>query len=466
MAALNIANSQILPKPVTSFLQGKAMRLAQENQRIANEAAQAELDYIPEQQDRARASDARAERGADRADDALKLRRDELDRLKERDLTDDENAKLERFEEEAEGAYARGSYEDALVIAKKHGIEEGFTEEVFDARRGRGAEEELPPPKFENWTNDRGDVQPIDVADRYAAQAAVNAGYRPSDGSRPKPPAQIMVRQEADRIADDPHATEGQIAWANKVHGIKELTESESAKEAMIERLTPIFGSKERATKFADEVLRGEINEKTGTINFFDMATNSAYEIPIQSIKDQRAMPAPDPQHTMWQFAIYGTGLGSSLVALGNVPVAWSGLSPDQVTNRARQALKATGLDMVRSLSNNPKFPEGERKAIQEEISITPKLFDDPILLQGRLQEMHRNLSLKAAQFEFSGSNPSMPQDKREMWLGAAGEIRMFLPKMGVRPELEPGTYWVGKNKKGEDVWMFPDGKQRIWSPE
>jgi len=135
MAALNIANSQILPKPVTSFLQGKAMRLAQENQRIANEAAQAELDYIPEKQDLAR-------RRAQRADDALDIQKDRDRRDQERELTEGENAKLERFREDAAGAYARGSYPEALVVAKRHGMEEGFTEDVFNA-----TQPERPPSK-------------------------------------------------------------------------------------------------------------------------------------------------------------------------------------------------------------------------------------------------------------------------------------------------------------------------------
>ena len=450
MPALNIAANRLHATPVTHYYKGKAMRLAQENQRIANETAQSALDYEPERQRLAGETAARQERqvvaqeqNADTQGGRLQLQQ------------------AEAFNKAVEPILRSKISGDELVAAiDKVGVDLGLNPNpgsttLEAVERMRAALPEIAP-KTTTVSPGSGVIREGEDKPFYT---------QPAKPSSAAVPTSIKELNEADRIAAlGDLATTGQKSWADKIHGIGDRT-GDDQKERLVKYLTPRVGL-ERARDIAYGVEEIEINENTGTINVFNPVTRTAYEIPIESLTKSEAMPAPDPQHTLWQFAVHGTGLGSTLAAVGNVPIAWAGLSADHVTNRARQALRTAGLNMVRALSNNPKFPEGERKAIAEEINIVPALFDDPLLLHGRLQEIHRALSLRAAQYEYSGSQPSMPEDKREMWRGAAGEIRMFLPIMGVRPGLEPGSYFVGKNDQGADVYMFSDGTQRVWSDE
>jgi hypothetical protein len=54
MAVFNIAANQVLPQPVTSMYQGKAMRIALENDQLKNQAMQQEIEAFPQQQEMAK----------------------------------------------------------------------------------------------------------------------------------------------------------------------------------------------------------------------------------------------------------------------------------------------------------------------------------------------------------------------------------------------------------------------------
>lgn len=83
-------------------------------------------------------------------------------------------------------------------------------------------------------------------------------------------------------------------------------------------------------------------------------------------------------QKTVWELA--GEGLITGPVPIvgrliGRVP-GLGGPAPEMTT--AKSYVTVLKRDLVRTLQNNPKFADAERKAIEKEIDIGPQLFDDP----------------------------------------------------------------------------------------
>jgi hypothetical protein len=133
------------------------------------------------------------------------------------------------------------------------------------------------------------------------------------------------------------------------------------------------------------------------------------------------------------------TGIGPSLLAatqrvvgLGAQVAGAEGTVPGaEEVIRGRQYIEASMQELVRSLSINPRFPEGEMERIRNEVDISPKTFTDPQTLAAKMRGLDQSLRTRLAGEERAANNRSLPAPDRANALKGADDIRRFLNMLG-----------------------------------
>lgn len=172
-----------------------------------------------------------------------------------------------------------------------------------------------------------------------------------------------------------------------------------------------------------------------------------------------------------------GTAWSLSGLSAGPIPAIGQKLSETPVVGefvRARQMTVARGYitqiqrDLVRVLQNNPKYAEGERKAIESEISIKPQVWDTPSAYRDRLIGIDNALDVREKTALKTSRNPNVSSAERKHANDVYNGLVEFRESMGVPPRvyedegdpaknkayqaLEPGTEFIIIRKNGEVV--------------
>src|SRR5690606_31866608 len=126
-------------------------------------------------------------------------------------------------------------------------------------------------------------------------------------------------------------------------------------------------------------------------------------------------IPGPQQGQTLYDLASAGTGLLSGARALlsgtvGQIP----GMPIAEETINARTSLENASGDLIRALAVNDRFPVGEIKRIEEQISIKPSVMDSPGALQARMISLGNYLKTRKDQAMRDASDPSVPQSVRD----------------------------------------------------
>lgn len=136
--------------------------------------------------------------------------------------------------------------------------------------------------------------------------------------------------------------------------------------------------------------------------------------------------------------------------------------TPDFI--QARRFAELASNDLVRVLQNNPRFAEGERKQIKEELSIDPKLFDTPDAFRNRLIAVDDALAIRAADAFKTINAPGISLEERRRAIDNLNAINNFRQNLGVPPlvktadearKLPPGT--IFRNPQGA-ILQVPNG--------
>jgi len=468
MPALNIAANQILPKPVTSFLQGKAMRLAQENQRIANEAAQAELDYIPEQQDRARASDARAERGVAVEEENANLRREDLELRKKialLKLEGEQPGRLADLVKDGREAIRSGNIEAIDLLSRDMGMG-AFEPEALPLLQSLVGSEETDDDATSGMRDAAEAIRivgdkSLSETERAAALKALGAYVAPEEGEGPT--SGMREAEEALKILRDPSLSATEKASQLKALDAYVPPSTPSARQIKVDSLIKQGVDSERASNLVDGFEDIEVLD-SGQVRHVDTISGKVTELPISSLTGV-VSGAPAPGHTLWDFAVHGTGLASTLKAVASVPIAWLGRPPPEVTIAARQSLKTEVNMLIRALSINPRFPVGEINRIKEEVKLEPSLWDDPILMHTRMISIDESLRGRAQRYEDDAGDPNLSVELKKDRRTAASDIRNFLSVLGVKEGLPPGSAFVGLTDDNLPIYKLPDGSGMVLEP-
>jgi hypothetical protein len=120
--------------------------------------------------------------------------------------------------------------------------------------------------------------------------------------------------------------------------------------------------------------------------------------------------------------------------------------------------VNAAKRDLIKNLQNNPRFPEGERKAIESEIDIGANLIDNPAAVRNRMIAIDDFLFKRQQNEERASKDSSLPVATRQAALQASNELGNFRATMGVPvratsidqvKSLQPGTkfIWEGQER-------------------
>lgn len=198
------------------------------------------------------------------------------------------------------------------------------------------------------------------------------------------------------------------------------------------------------------------------------------------------AAPAPEPEKPpkLWDLTSDTTGVVPALKelstdTLGQLPGQVGDLFSFADTISRRQYFSTAKRDLVRALQNNPRYAEGERKAIEDEIRVGPENWGSEEGLKGRMVSVDRSLRERLKDEVAIARDQSQPPEMRQAAQQTAMAIRRYLEVLGVpkgayekyapqpaataRPSPSAGAP-QGLPGDVQDVWEFMTPEERaLW---
>jgi hypothetical protein len=77
-------------------------------------------------------------------------------------------------------------------------------------------------------------------------------------------------------------------------------------------------------------------------------------------------------------------------------------------------------------------YAQGERRAIEAELNIEPRFFDDPEKLRNKLIGIDKYLTARLTDARLNSTNENLPVEQRKAHAKIATTLKNFLPKLGV----------------------------------
>ena len=113
--------------------------------------------------------------------------------------------------------------------------------------------------------------------------------------------------------------------------------------------------------------------------------------------------------------------------------------------------------ELVKSLQNSPVYAQSERKAIEDELNVEPRFFDDLAKLRNKLIGIDNFLLGRIRDAERNFANSGLPVEQRKEFARVKTLIENFRPKLGIPTriytikeveKLAPGTpfLWNGSD--------------------
>jgi hypothetical protein len=165
------------------------------------------------------------------------------------------------------------------------------------------------------------------------------------------------------------------------------------------------------------------------------------------------AKAAKEP--TLWDLTPVLTGpIPTAKDVISSIP-GFGGVGKDVTQARARYL--GDFRELVKSLQNSPVYAQTERKAIENELNVEPRFFDDPEKLRNKLIGIDNFLLGRIRDAERNSTNANLPVDQRKEHARVKTLIENFRPKLGIPvriytikevEKLTPGTpfLWNGSD--------------------
>lgn len=204
---------------------------------------------------------------------------------------------------------------------------------------------------------------------------------------------------------------------------------------------------------FAVEALRlggGKTPPKVGPVAPTAEAPPELSSAPKTEKKPEKV---PQAKQTIWDLASDMTG---PLPALGTSTILrpfTAGTDVGKKQQQARSFVEGSIRDLIKNLQNNPRFPEGERKAIENELDISTRFWDSPTALRNRLTGIDNFLAIRLEVAKEGAYNDTLPKETRQAYRSAANDITKF------RDILMPR-----RASTAEEVESLPSGTRFIWT--
>ena len=206
----------------------------------------------------------------------------------------------------------------------------------------------------------------------------------------------------------------------------------------------------DRAERLVDGFERIEVVPQLGVARYVNVVSGTVDEVPLGTLTDLERAFATQPRSTqpqaqhpssgqvgLYEAAERGTGpysafydLASRLAGFdptGSVPIA-------ERTVEARAALELSNRNLVRALSNNPRFPVAEMERIRQQTQIEPGVFDSPQRLTTRLMQVEDYIAGEMQAARRIANDPNTPMAQRQAYRHAADDMENYLARFGPRP--------------------------------
>jgi hypothetical protein len=163
------------------------------------------------------------------------------------------------------------------------------------------------------------------------------------------------------------------------------------------------------------------------------------------------ATPAPAPR-TIWNQSTFIAGpVPAAQAAVARVP-GLGGVAPD--VQQARAFVNGAVRELVKNLQNSPVFAQREREAIEGEVDIGPRFFDDPEGLRNRMIGVDDFLATKIREADAFAKSEEATSKARGEALNTVQAITNFRKIMGVPMKV----YSI------EEVQKLPPGTSFLWN--
>lgn len=147
----------------------------------------------------------------------------------------------------------------------------------------------------------------------------------------------------------------------------------------------------------------------------------------VTNVPAATALAAPQ---SMWELSPFFAGPVPAVASgVAKVP-GFGDLAPQM--QQAVTFVNAAKRDLIKNLQNNPRFPEGERKAIEKEIDIGANFLDNTAAVKNRMVAIDDFLFKRQQNEERASKDDTLPTATRQAALQAANELKNFRTTMGV----------------------------------
>ena len=173
--------------------------------------------------------------------------------------------------------------------------------------------------------------------------------------------------------------------------------------------------------------------------------------------------PVVQKEETLWS-AVGAGNVTGPLPAIrqqvGRLPIVGESIGGkigSGSANRARTMIPALQNRLVNVFQNNPRYAEGERVNIKEEISIQPSLIDNPTAYKERLLAVDDQLIARYNNAIKNTTDMKLDAEYRMQAMRVAVGIQQFRERLGIPPRVKtvdeamsfpPGSIIIGPNGK------------------
>lgn len=137
---------------------------------------------------------------------------------------------------------------------------------------------------------------------------------------------------------------------------------------------------------------------------------------------------------TLWELTPVLTGpIPATKDVISSIP-GFGNVGADVTQARARYL--GDFRELVKSLQNSPVYAQGERAAIESELNIEPRFFDDPAKLRNKLIGINAFLTKRLADAQANSTNANLPVEQNKDYAKIVTSIQNFLPKLGIPAQI------------------------------
>lgn len=143
--------------------------------------------------------------------------------------------------------------------------------------------------------------------------------------------------------------------------------------------------------------------------------------------------PPVDESRTIWGRRENIAGVVPSVAtAVGQIPLIGGMVEGGGEFTIDKQYAQGLQKNLVKILQNNPRYAEGEREAIEKEVSILSSFWDNPTAYEKRLIGLDESLEKRENQAFKTAQSKQVSSEERKHAMNVLNGIRMFREHLGV----------------------------------